>query len=120
MRNGKVEVIAETQSGIRSQPSIVCFKNNNECLIGISAKDNMLEYPESTMFDSKRLIGHKFSNKYVQEDIKNWPVKVIEDKKTGKPQYVIKIGNEEKKYFPENVSSMILGYIKDYAQIYNP
>ena len=46
------------------------------------------------MFDSKRLIGHKFSNKYVQEDIKNWPVKVIEDKKTGKPQYVIKIGNE--------------------------
>ena len=43
----------------------------------------MLEYPESTMFDSKRLIGQQFSNKYVKEDIKNWPVKVIEDKKTG-------------------------------------
>ena len=37
-----VDVIAETQSGIRSQPSIVCFKNNNECLIGISAKDNIV------------------------------------------------------------------------------
>ena len=118
MRNGKVDVIAETQSGIRSQPSIVCFKNNNECLIGISAKRNMLEYPESTMFDSKRLIGHKFSNKYVQEDIKNWPVKVIEDKKTGKPKYVIKIGNEEKEYFPVNVSSMILGYLKSYSELY--
>ena len=40
--------------------SIVCFKNNNQCSIGISTKYNMLEYPESTMFDSKRLIGHNF------------------------------------------------------------
>ena len=77
----------------------------------------MLEYPESTMFDSKRLIGHKFSNKYVQEDIKNWPVKVIEDKKTGKPKYVIKVENEEKEYFPENVASMILTYLKKNAEI---
>ena len=46
-------------------------------------------------------------------------VKVIEDKKTGKPQYVIKIGNEEKKYLPEDVASMILGYLKTNADIYN-
>ena len=41
--NNNVDIIAETQSGIRSQPSIVWFKNNNECLKGISAKRNMLE-----------------------------------------------------------------------------
>ena len=74
-----VDVIAETQSGIRSQPSIVCFKNNNECLIGISAKRNMLEYPESTIFDRKGLLDHKFSNQYIQKDIKNYHVKIIED-----------------------------------------
>ena len=45
-------------------------------------------------------------------------VKVIEDKKTGKPQYVIKVGNEEKKYFPEEVASMILNYLKGIAEIY--
>ena len=45
-------------------------------------------------------------------------VKVIEDKKTGKPQYVIKIGNKEKKYFPEDVSSMILKYIKQYSELF--
>ena len=67
----------------------------------------------------KRLIGHKFSNKYVQEDIKNWPIKIIEDKKTGKPQYVIKIGNEEKRYFPEDVSSMILKYLKNNAETHD-
>ena len=98
-RDNNVDIIAETHSGIRSQPSIVYFKNNNECLIGISAKRNMLEYPESTMFDSKRLINYNFSNKYIQEVIKNWPVKVIEDKKTGKLKYVIKIGKEEKESY---------------------
>ena len=37
-------------------------------------------------------------------------------KKTGKPKYLIKIGNKEKKYFPEDVSSMILKYIKNYSE----
>ena len=49
------------------------------------------------MFESKRLIGHNF--KQVQNDIKNWLIKIIEDKKTGKPQYIIKIGKEEKNIF---------------------
>ena len=47
------------------------------------------------MFESKRLIGREYSNSYT----KNWPVKVIEEEKTGKPQYVIKIGNEKKNIF---------------------
>jgi molecular chaperone DnaK (HSP70) len=71
------------------------------------------------MYDSKRLIDHKFSNENVQNDISYWPIKIIEDKKTGKPQYVIKVNNEERKYFPEEVSSMILEYLKKQAEIYN-
>ena len=66
-----------------------------------------------------KILGYKFSNKHVQNDIKNWHIKIIEDKKTGKPQYVVKIENEEKKFYPEDVSSMILGYIKKYSEIYN-
>ena len=61
----------------------------------------MLRNPESTMIESKRLIGLKFYNPNFQNIIKNWCVKVIEDKNTGKPQYVIKIKNEEKKFFPD-------------------
>ena len=63
-RNGSVELIPHNNSGDKKIPSIVCFKDNNERLIGSIANDHMLEYPESTMFDSKRLIGHKFLNKY--------------------------------------------------------
>ncbi len=118
MRNGNVEIIPDNKLSKKTIPSMVCFKDN-ECLIGWPAKNNRIQFYESTMFDSKRLLGYKFKDKHVQEDIKNWHIKVIEDKNTGKPQYVSKVGKEEKKYFPEDVSSMILAYIKNYAEIYN-
>ena len=43
-------------------------------------------------------------------------MKVIEDKNSGKAKFVIKIGNEEKKYFPEDIASIILEYLKKYAE----
>ncbi len=108
MKNGKVEIIEDKASGEKRIPSMVCFKKNREILVGSSAKNNMAEYPESTIFDSKRLIGLKFKNPSVQKDIKNWPFKVIEDEKTKKPKYQQKIKNEVKEYFPEDIASIIL------------
>ena len=108
MKNGKVEIIEDKASGEKRIPSMVCFKKNGELLVGSSAKNNMAEYPESTIFDSKRLIGLQYDNPDVQKDIKNWPFKVIEDVKTGKPKYKQKIKNEEKEYFPEDIASIIL------------
>ena len=41
-------------------------------------------------------------------------------KKTDKPQkYIIKFENEEKNYFPEDISSMLLKYIKNYEHFDN-
>jgi len=116
IRNGMVEIIVEKTTEEKKIPSVVCFRDD-DILIGRHAKNNMIQYSESTMFDSKRLIGLKFNNPSVQNIIKNWSNKVIEDINTGKPQYVIKIRNEEKKFFPEDVSSMILEYLKVLAEI---
>ena len=41
----------------------------------------MLKYPQSKMFDSKRLLGHKFSNKYIQEIFKITLLKILKMKK---------------------------------------
>ena len=117
MRNNKVEIIPDNKTGIRSIPSIVCFKTE-EPLIGINAKNNMTEYYKSTIFDNKRLIGHKFSNPFIKKDIENYPMKIIEDKKTGNPNYLIKINNKELKFSPEDISSFLLKYIKEYSEIF--
>jgi heat shock 70kDa protein 1/2/6/8 len=39
----------------------------------------MAKNPKNTVFDVKRLIGKKFSDQQVKEDIKTWPFKVIGD-----------------------------------------
>ncbi len=117
IRKDQIETVADKADGSRIIPSMVCYKES-KWLYGNSAKINMVEFSKTTMFESKRLLGLKFKNKKVQNDIKNWPNKIIEDPITLKPQYVIEIENEEKKYFAEDVSSMILKYLKENAETY--
>ena len=117
IRNDKVDVIADSKTGQRVIPSIVSFKGKDQ-LVGTAARNKMFQFPETTMYNSKRLIGRLFKDQSVQNDIKYLPVKIIEDPITKKPQYCIKVNNEEKKYFPEDVSSEILKYIKKYSEDY--
>ena len=82
----------------------------------------MYQFPESTVFESKSLLGKSFKDceKDIKEDMgKRCHVKIIEDQNTEKPQYIIKIGNKEKKISPEEVSSEILKEIKKIAEKYN-
>ncbi len=108
MKNGYFLTLTEVGSNKKIIPSMVCFKSNRR-YIGKAAKKLIEECPESSLYESKRLIGLKYSNPQVQKDIKLMkPLKIIEDLKTKKPKYVIKVSDEEKEYFPEDVSSMIL------------
>ena len=43
---------------------------------------------------------------------------MIEDPITKKPQYHIELNSKEEKYFPEDISSIILEYLKKFAEIY--
>ncbi len=83
IRKSQIEIVADKADGSRIIPSMVCYKEK-EWLYGNSAKNNMIQYAESTMFESKRLIGLKYNNKKVQNDIKDWQVKIIEDPKNKK------------------------------------
>ena len=115
-RNSKVEIIAN-ESGSRTTPSIVCFKDK-EILIGESAKNNMyFSYLDKTITNSKRFIGKYFIDPQVQNDIKNSFVKIIKDPVTQKPNYCIKINEqEEKRLSAEEVATIILKYIKKFSK----
>ena len=113
--NDKVEIIANDQ-GLNTTPSYVAF-TEEERLIGDAAKNQTARNPVNTVFDAKRLIGRKFSDKTVQDDIKLWPFKV-EQGPNEKPMIVVKFKGEIKKFQAEEISSMVLLKMKEIAEAY--
>ncbi|OLQ05430.1 Heat shock 70 kDa protein [Symbiodinium microadriaticum] len=106
-KNDGVEIIANDQ-GNRTTPSYVAF-TDTERLIGDAAKNQV--------FDAKRLIGRKFQDPIVQSDIKLWPFKCVAGP-SDKPLIVVQVEGEEKKFHPEEISSMVLLKMKETAEAY--
>jgi heat shock 70kDa protein 1/2/6/8 len=114
-QNDKVEIIPNDQ-GNNTTPSYVAF-TEEERLIGDAAKNQVARNPKNTVFDAKRLIGRKFSEKTIQDDMKHWPFKV-EAGPGDKPLIVVDYKGESKKFHPEEISSMVLVKMKEIAEAY--
>ena len=112
-QNGKVDIIPNDM-GERTTPSYVAF-TDTERLVGDAAKNQITRNPTNTVFDAKRLIGRKFEDREVQEDIKLWPFKVVKDPKSDRPQVQITYQKQEKKFFAEEISAMVLQKLKQTA-----
>ncbi len=115
-QNDRVEIIANDQ-GNRTTPSYVAFTENNERLIGEAAKNQTAMNPKNTVFDAKRLIGRKFSDQQVQDDMKDWSYKVISGD-ADKPTIEVDFNGETKQFSAEEISSMVLTKMKDIAESY--
>ncbi|XP_054720498.1 major heat shock 70 kDa protein Ba-like [Uloborus diversus] len=113
-QHGKVEIIANDQ-GNRITPSVVAF-TDSERLIGDPAKAQVAMNPKNTVYDVKRLIGRRFDDPNVQEDIRNWTFLVTEEK--GAPKIGVKYKGERKLFSPEEISSMVLMKMKKIAEAY--
>jgi len=114
-QNDRVEIIANDQ-GNRTTPSYVAF-TDSERLIGDAAKNQTAMNPTNTVFDAKRLIGRKFSDSKVQDDMKDWSYKVVAG--TGdKPMIRVEFHGETKEFAPEEISSMVLTKMKEVAEGY--
>lgn len=113
-QNDRIEIIANDQ-GNRTTPSYVGF-TDTERLIGDSAKNQVAMNPENTVFDAKRLIGREFKDQAIQEDMKHWPFKVVND--GGKPKIQVDYKGETVTFFPEEISAMVLTKMKETAETY--
>ncbi|CAI5951469.1 unnamed protein product [Closterium sp. NIES-65] len=114
-QHDRVEIIANDQ-GNRTTPSYVAF-TDTERLIGDAAKNQVSMNPVNTVFDAKRLIGRRFSDAPVQNDIKLWPFKVIAGAGE-KPMIQIEYKGETKQFAAEEISSMVLTKMKEIAEAY--
>ncbi|CAD7923669.1 unnamed protein product [Amoebophrya sp. A120] len=116
-QNDSVEIIANDQ-GNRTTPSYVAFNpDNSERLIGDAAKNQASRNPANTIFDAKRLIGRELSDTNVQKDMKLWPFKVVPDE-SNRPKLEVSFNKEQRLFYPEEISSMVLTKMKEIAEAY--
>ncbi len=76
LEGGKPRVIENAEGG-RTTPSIVAYADDNEVLVGQSAKRQAVTNPTNTLFAVKRLIGRRFEDDVVQKDIKMVPYSIV-------------------------------------------
>ncbi|CAL2242755.1 unnamed protein product [Prunus armeniaca] len=114
-QHDNIEVIVNDQ-GNRTTPSYVAF-TNTERLIGDAAYNLVIRNPTNTIFDAKRLIGRRFSDECVQNDMKHWPFKVIQGP-DDKPKIVVTHIGVEKQFAAEEISSLVLVKMREIAEAY--
>ncbi|MCC7091048.1 MAG: molecular chaperone DnaK [Nitrosomonas sp.] len=112
MESGTPKVI-ENSEGARTTPSIVAYTEDNEILVGASAKRQAITNPKNTLFAVKRLIGRRFDEDMVQRDIKMVPYSIV--KADNNDAWVEVRG---KKIAPPEVSAQVLMKMKKTAEDY--
>ena len=113
LEGGKARVV-ENNEGARTTPSFVAWTNDDETLVGASAKRQSVTNPENTFYGVKRLIGRKFTDKEVQKDIKMVPFKIV---KADNGDAWLERSNGET-MAPPQVSAQILMKMKKTAEDY--
>lgn len=113
-QDGRVEIIANKQ-GHRTTPSIVAF-TDTERIVGDGARSQMAMNPCNTVYETKRLIGRRFSDDKMKEDIEKLPYKVVDI--DDKPVIEVNFKGETKQFHPEEISAIILTRMKEIAEDY--
>ena len=122
LEGGKPRVIENAEGG-RTTPSIVAYADDNEVLVGQSAKRQAVTNPTNTLFAVKRLIGRRFEDDVVQKDIKMVPYSIVKadngdawvqakDEKMAPPQVAAEVLRKMKRtaeeYLGESVTEAVI------------
>jgi len=111
--DGRQAKVLENAEGTRTTPSVVAFGENDERLVGQSAKRQAVTNPENTLFAIKRLMWRNFEDESVKKDISKVPFKII--KADNNDAWLESRG---KKYSPSQISAFILQKMKETAEKY--
>ena len=112
LEGGKPKVI-ENSEGDRTTPSIVAYTDDDEILVGQSAKRQAVTNPANTVYAVKRLIGRRFEDDVVQKDIAMVPYKIV---KADNGDAWVEVKGDKKA--PPQISAEILKKMKKTAEDY--
>ena len=112
LEGGQARVIENSEGG-RTTPSVVAFSNDDEVLVGQSAKRQAVTNPDKTLFAVKRLIGRRYEDKVVQKDMDMVPYKIV---KADNGDAWVEIRG--KKMAPPEVAARVLMKMRQTAEDY--
>lgn len=111
--SGKVNVVPNrTQMNSNTTPSMVCYMDDGSDSFGFVAKEEAYRYPETTIYDAKRMIGRQWNDPHLQSDRSHWPFEVVEDNN----HPMIKTWNKTRQ--PHEVSARLLAQFRVMAEEY--
>ncbi len=111
--DGKTMKVIENAEGARTTPSVVAFTSNGERLVGQPAKRQAVTNPENTFYAVKRLIGRRYDDKQVQQDITTTAYKIVRGDNGD-----AWVDSRGQGYAPAQISAFVLQKMKETAESY--
>ncbi|MDI6849774.1 MAG: molecular chaperone DnaK [Candidatus Saccharicenans sp.] len=111
--NGQQPVVIPNLEGNNTTPSVVSFTADGLPLVGLPALRQAITNPENTVYSVKRLIGKKYNSPEMAQLRGKFPYRMTEA-----PNGDILIEAGGRVYSPQEISALILGYLKKCAENY--
>ena len=109
--DGSSARVIENAEGSRTTPSVVAFADDDQTLVGQTAKRQAVTNPEQTFFAIKRLIGRNFSDEKVAQDREKVAYEIV---KADNGDAWVQAGG--KSYAPSQISAFVLQKMKETAE----
>jgi molecular chaperone DnaK len=110
---GDTPVVIPGDDGSNLVPSVVALDENNQAIIGNTARRHLIETPERAVYSVKRLMGRGAED--IQEELTLFPFRLAEDLEAGE---VLRIRLGDKTFTPPEISALILRQLKRNAERY--
>ena len=110
IHEGKETKVIVNAEGARLTPSVVGFSDDGR-LVGRAARSQSVANPTRTVYSAKRLMGRRRSETAQEEKLV--PYKVV-----GAADELVQIQIDDKKYYPPEISAMVLQDLKKSAEAY--
>src|SRR6266576_387160 len=110
---GGVPVVIPGDDGLNLVPSVVALDENDQIIVGNSARKYLIETPERAVYSIKRLMGRGIED--IREELKLFPFRLAEDLQPGE---VLRIKLGDKTFTPPEISAFILRQLKRNAERY--
>ena len=115
-KNGQIAIVPN-DCGKRITPSVVSFLRDG-VLVGNAASKKLTVNHKNTVFNCKRLLGHKITDEVVKSDLSLLPYVVVADDDNNIKIQIETSEGETKYYSPEEISAMILRYLRSQAEAF--